>query len=73
MAIDKLPLHSIKNIFWPNIYHSTLNISMIESVCNQNFIQIAEQIYPNNIPLESNNSDDNRDVFLDLDIQICDE
>ena len=38
-----------------------------------NFAEIAKQIYPNEIPLECNNTNDNKDVFLDLDIRIVDD
>ena len=37
-----------------------------------NFIDIAKHIYPKDIPLESNNSNDKQDVFLDLDIHTAD-
>ena len=56
--------------------HLSFNARYIDDIACvniQNFMQIAKQIYPKEIPLESNNSDNNRDVFLDLDIKIVDD
>ena len=39
----------------------------------KDFTEIAKQIYPKDIPLEGNNTDYNRDVFLDLDIQVSND
>ena len=48
-------------------------IDDIACVNVQNFNQIAKEIYPTEIPLEGNNSDDFSDVFLDLDIQVVND
>ena len=39
----------------------------------ENFLEIAKDIYPDDIPLEGNNSELKRDVFLDLDIRASDK
>ena len=48
-------------------------IDDIACVNVQNFSEIAKEIYPKDIPLEGNNSDGFRDVFLDLDIQVTND
>ena len=39
----------------------------------ENFISIAKQIYPKEIPLQCNDSDQNHDIFLDVDISIVND
>ena len=48
-------------------------IDDIACVNIQNFKQIAKEIYPDVISLEDNDSDNSRDVFLDLDIQVLND
>ena len=57
------------------IYSLRHNCRYIDDIATpnfDNFLSIASQIYPKEIPLEPNDGNGLHDTFLDLDISICD-
>ena len=57
------------------IYDLRHNCRYIDDIATpnlENFLSVASQIYPKEIPLEPNNGNGLHDTFLDLDINICD-